>query len=137
MNFRRGSAAVRRQRTGGAGHTAETLRQRVRAEYPAIETANLPEAEVFQRYLRTVHGCEADYLETASTNCGNNISYLLDLLHAHGVPCRSLVLTQDATMQRRMAAGLAKMAPDIRYLNYAALQPVYGTRAANPAFASR
>ena len=190
---------------GGAGHTTETLRQRVHAEYPAIETANLPEAEVFQRYLRTVHGCEADYLETASTNCGNNISYLLDLLHAHGVPCRSLVLTQDATMQRRMAAGLAKMAPDIRCLNYAAyhaevvvqnntltyaqnihgmwdidryvnllmgeiprltddadgygprgknfiahvdvptkvraahaaLQPVYGTRAANPAFASR
>lgn len=190
---------------GGAGHTTETLRQRVHAEYPAIETANLPEAEVFQRYLRTVHGCEADYLETASTNCGNNISYLLDLLYAHGVPCRSLVLTQDATMQRRMAAGLAKMAPDIRCLNYAAyhaevvvqnntltyaqnihgmwdidryvnllmgeiprltddadgygprgknfiahvdvptevraahaaLQPVYGTRAANPAFASR
>lgn len=137
MNFRRGSAAVRWQRTGGAGHTTETLRQRVHAEYQAIETANLPEAEVFQRYLRTVHGCEADYLETASTNCGNNISYLRDLLHAHGVPCRSLVLTQDATMQCRMAAGLAKMAPDIRCLNYAALQPVYGTRAANPAFASR
>ena len=33
MNFRRGSAAVRRQRTGGAGHTTETLCQRVRAEY--------------------------------------------------------------------------------------------------------
>ena len=105
---------------GGAGHTTETLRQRVHAEYPAIETADLPEAEVFQRYLRTVHGCEADLLETASTNCGNNISYLLDLLHAHGVPCRSVILTQDATMQRRMAAGLAKMAPDIRCLNYAA-----------------
>ena len=190
---------------GGAGHTTETLRQRVHAEYPAIETANLPEAEVFQRYLRTVHGCEADLLETASTNCGNNISCLLDLLHAHGVSCRSIILTQDATMQRRMAAGLAKMAPDIRCLNYAAyhaevvvqnntltyaqnihgmwdidryvnllmgeiprltddangygpngknfiahvdvpaevraahaaLQPIYGTRAANPAFASR
>ena len=33
--------------------------------------------------------------------------------------------------------ALPKMAPDIRCLNYAALQPVYGTRAANPAFASR
>ena len=40
MNFRRGSAAVRLQRTGGAGHTTETLRQRVHAEYQAIETAN-------------------------------------------------------------------------------------------------
>ena len=137
MNFRRGSAAVRRQRTGGAGHTTEPLRQRVRAEYPAIETANLPEAEAFQRYLRTVHGCEADYLETASTNCGNNITYLLDLLRENQISFRSIILTQDATMQRRMAAGLVKMAPDIRCLNYAALQPVYGTRAANPAFASR
>ena len=105
---------------GGAGHTTETLRQRVHAEYPAIETAGLPEAEVFQRYLRTVHGCEADLLETQSTNCGNNISYLLDLLREHAVPCRNIILTQDATMQRRMAAGLAKLAPDIRCLNYAA-----------------
>ncbi len=105
---------------GGAGHTTETLRQRVHDEYPAIETADLPEAEVFQRYLRTVHGCEADLLETQSTNCGNNISYLLDLLRTHDVPCRSIILTQDATMQRRMAAGLAKLAPDIRCLNYAA-----------------
>ena len=190
---------------GGAGHTTETLRQRVHAAYPDIETAGLPEAEVFQRYLRAVHGCEADLLETASTNCGNNISYLLDLLRANAVPCHSIILTQDATMQRRMAAGLQKLAPDIRCLNYAAyraevvvqnnvltyaqnihgmwdvdryvnllmgeiprltddpdgygpcgknfiahvdvraavraahaaLQPVYGTRAANPAFASR
>lgn len=105
---------------GGAGHTTEALRQRVHAEYPAIETAGLPEAEVFQRYLRTVHGCEADLLETQSTNCGNNISYLLDLLREHAVPCRSIILTQDATMQRRMAAVLAKLAPDIRCLNYAA-----------------
>ena len=40
MNFRRGSAAVWWQRSGVAGHTTETLRQRVRAEYQAIETAN-------------------------------------------------------------------------------------------------
>ena len=33
---------------GGAGHTTETLRQRVHSEYPDIETVGLPEAEVFQ-----------------------------------------------------------------------------------------
>ena len=48
---------------GGAGHTTETLRQTVHAEYPGIETAGLPESEVFQRYLKDVHFCEADYLE--------------------------------------------------------------------------
>ena len=37
---------------GGAGHTTEALRQRVHNEYPAIETAGLQEAEVFQRYLK-------------------------------------------------------------------------------------
>ena len=46
---------------GGAGHTTESLRQRVHSEYPAIETAGLPEAEIFQRYLREVYGCEADF----------------------------------------------------------------------------
>ena len=31
---------------GGAGHTTETLRQKVHSEYPDIETAGLPEAKV-------------------------------------------------------------------------------------------
>ena len=62
---------------GGAGHTTDTLRQQVRWEYPQIETDNLTEAEIFQGYLKNVHGCAADELETQSTNCGNNITYLL------------------------------------------------------------
>ena len=65
---------------GGAGHTTETLRQTVHSEYPAIETDGLPEAEIFQRYLKEVYSCEADHLETKSTNCGNNITLLLELL---------------------------------------------------------
>ena len=106
---------------GGEGHTTESLRLRVHGEYPQIETADLPEAEVFQRYLRHVHGCEADFLETASTNCGNNITNLLALLHAHSVPCESILLCQDATMQRRMDAGMRKYAPKgLRIVNYAA-----------------
>ena len=60
---------------GGAGHTTEALRQRVHNEYPAIETAGLQEAEVFQRYLNEVYSCEADYLESKSTNCGNAKAY--------------------------------------------------------------
>lgn len=106
---------------GGAGHTTETLRQRVRSEYPDIETAGLPEAEVFQRYLAHVYGLQADYLETQSTNCGNNITYLLDLLCGKNIPCKSIILTQDATMQRRMDSGLRKYAPEgLVIINYAA-----------------
>ena len=105
---------------GGAGHTTETLRRKVREEYPDIETEDLPEAEVFQKYLHNVYGCEADYLETESTNCGNNITYLLDLLREKSIPCRSIILSQDATMQNRMDAGMRKYVPeDAVIINYA------------------
>ena len=60
---------------GGAGHTTETLRQTVQSEYPSIRTDGLTEAEIFQKYLQEVYGYEADFLETRSTNCGNNITY--------------------------------------------------------------
>ena len=105
---------------GGAGHTTEALRQRVHDEYPAIETAGLPEAGVFQNYLREVHSCEADFLESKSTNCGNNITCLMDLLKKNNIKCSSIILCQDATMQRRMDAGLRKYTSgDLLIINYA------------------
>ena len=105
---------------GGAGHTTETLRQIIHQEYPEIETRDLPEAEIFQRYLKTLYGCKADYLETQSTNCGNNITYLLDLLREKNIGFKSIILSQDASMQRRMAAGLKKyVQEDIVIINYA------------------
>ena len=108
---------------GGAGHTTEALRQKVHNEYPAIETAGLQEAEVFQRYLKEVYSCEADYLESKSTNCGNNITYLLELLKKNNVKCSSIILCQDATMQRRMDAGLRKYtSDDLLIINYSAYQ---------------
>lgn len=70
---------------GGAGHTTDTLRQVVHLEYPDIETTDLSEAEIFQKYIKHVYGCMADYLETKSTNCGNNITYLLDLLKENNI----------------------------------------------------
>lgn len=97
---------------GGAGHTTEALRQKVHKEYPDIETGDKSEAEVFQSYLQTVHGCAADYLETASTNCGNNITCLLDLLREKGICFQSIILTQDASMQNRMDAGFRKYVQD-------------------------
>ena len=105
---------------GGAGHTTETFRQRVHSEYPEIETAGLSEAEIFQRYLQQVYGCKADYLETQSTNCGNNITNLLDLLCEKNIMWKSIILCQDASMQNRMDAGLRKYAPaDTIIINYA------------------
>lgn len=105
---------------GGAGHTTETLREIIHQEYPEIETKDLPEAEIFQRYLKTVYGCKADYLETQSTNCGNNITYLLDLLREENIGFKNIILSQDASMQRRMTSGLKKYVQgDITIINYA------------------
>ena len=108
---------------GGAGHTTDTLRQRVHKDYPNIETDGLSEAEVFSRYLDTIYGLRADYLEMKSTNCGNNITYLLELLEKEQIPFSSILLCQDATMQHRMEAGLRKYVDEnTTIINYAAYQ---------------
>lgn len=108
---------------GGAGHTTQTLRETVHAICPEIKTADEPEAVVFDRYLRSRYGLHADALETQSTNCGNNITYLLELLERGKIPCRSIILCQDATMQRRMEMGLRRYRPQgMEIINYAAYQ---------------
>lgn len=103
---------------GGAGHTTDTLRRKVHTEFPHIETDGLAEAEIFQAYLETVYGLKADFLECNSTNCGNNITYLLDLIREKELPFRSIVLAQDATMQYRMEAGLRKYITDTLIINF-------------------
>jgi uncharacterized SAM-binding protein YcdF (DUF218 family) len=105
---------------GGAGHTTETLRQKMHNEFPNIETANLSEAEVFAKYLKFQYGLEPDLLECNSTNCGNNITYLINLLKENEISFKSIILSQDATMQLRMDAGLRKyLDGDIQIINYA------------------
>ena len=105
---------------GGEGHTTETLRVKMHAQFPDIETANLPEAQVFAKYLEYQYGLKPDFLECKSTNCGNNITYLLELLRKNRIPCKSIILAQDATMQRRMEAGLKKYVDDhVQIINYA------------------
>lgn len=104
---------------GGAGHTTETLRKKVHTECPHIETDRLTEAEIFQAYLEAVHGLKADFLECQSTNCGNNITYLLNLIKEKELPFRSVILAQDASMQRRMEAGLRKYKTDTLIINFA------------------
>jgi uncharacterized SAM-binding protein YcdF (DUF218 family) len=105
---------------GGAGHTTETFRARVRGLCPDLAFPDdAPEADVFEKYLEKYHGLRADLLETRSTNCGNNVTYLRDFLAAEGVACQSLIIAQDATMQRRMQAEVEKEMPGVTPINYA------------------
>lgn len=104
---------------GGAGHTTQTLRDKVHALYPDMETADSPEAVLFAEYLKREYGLSADCLETASTNCGNNITNLLELMNKENIACDSVILCQDATMQRRMSLTLRKYEPAMKIINYA------------------
>lgn len=104
---------------GGEGHTTPNLRERVHALYPHIDTENMPEAHVFAHYLKERYDLEADFLETESTNCGNDITNMLEVLGNNGVAFSSIILSQDATLQLRMDAGLRKYAPELSIINYA------------------
>lgn len=105
---------------GGAGHTTETLRLNVHKEFPMIKTDGRTEAEIFDEYIKYKYGLQADYLENKSTNCGNNITYLLELLKRENISFKSIILSQDATMQRRMEAGLCKYVDEnVIIINYA------------------
>ena len=106
---------------GGAGHTTETFRQKVHTLFPTLKTSGKTEAEVYDMYLAYKYGLHADLLECQSTNCGNNVTYLLELLEANSIRIQSLLIAQDATMQCRMDAGFRK------YLNQSATIINYAT----------
>ena len=108
---------------GGYGHTTATLQQTVQNAYHDIPAKNMQEAEIFAALLKKRFGLEVDFLETASTNCGNNITYLLELLKDKQIDFHSIILSQDATMQKRMAACLQKyVASAVTIINYAVYQ---------------
>ena len=80
---------------GGAGHTTETLREIIGKNFNGIDTKNLTEAEMFNIYIKEMYGLQADYLECNSTNCGNNITLLLELMQTNHIKCDSIILAQQ------------------------------------------
>lgn len=108
---------------GGFGHTTESLQKTVSNKYPDIKADDMQESEIFSALLKKRFGLAADYLETKSTNCGNNITYLLDLLRKKHIEFQSIILAQDTTMQRRMSACLAKYVDSsVKIINFATYQ---------------
>lgn len=116
----RNNIAKRYVIVGGAGHTTETLRLKMKEAVPCMNTDGVTEAELFSGYLQYTYNLQPDLLECRSTNCGNNITYLLDLLKEKGISFNSIILCQDAAMQRRMDAVLRKYEPGKIIINYAA-----------------
>lgn len=108
---------------GGEGHTTNTLRNKISAELPCIDAQMKTEAELFSAYIKYKYGLTADYLENKSTNCGNNIVNLLNLIKKKKLNVKSMILIQDRTMQRRMDAVAKKYVPDdTLIINYPAYE---------------
>ncbi|MGT2907355.1 YdcF family protein [Streptococcus dentiloxodontae] len=110
---------------GGAGHTTDGLRRQMALLFPDLNSQNLTEAELFAAYIRRNYQLTADLLETQSTNCGNNITLMLNLLEKSQIEAKSFILCQDAAMQLRMSATLKKFRPDALIINYAAYQAFF------------
>lgn len=108
---------------GGRGHStwglSDFMRDYMRThggqaapEFAGLDVDHASEAEMIAAYLHREHGVAPDWLEYRSTNCGNNITFLLDLLEEKGYLPQTLILSQDAVMQRRMVATLARQVQD-------------------------
>lgn len=109
---------------GGRGHTTSSLENKFYELYPnADKTSILPEiseAEIFRNYLKYKYELTPDLIEIYSTNCGNNITNLLDLLKKENITFENIIISQDATMQLRMEAILKKyISKNIKIINYA------------------
>jgi uncharacterized SAM-binding protein YcdF (DUF218 family) len=106
--------------SGGAGHTTATLRETVRRSVPGLDVPDdVTEAELLASVLERRHGLTPDLLETRSTNCGNNITFVLDLLAEREISARDVIICQDATMQLRMDAGMRAASPETTVVDYA------------------
>ncbi|MCF6160276.1 ElyC/SanA/YdcF family protein [Furfurilactobacillus milii] len=107
---------------GGAGHTTPLLRTQM-AQHGIVAPEDATESALFQRYLLEKFDDHVDLLETKSTNSGNNVTNTLALLKNQQLKINTLGIMQDATMQRRLAAGFKKFAPQITLINYATYAP--------------
>ncbi|MFI3326173.1 MAG: YdcF family protein [Clostridia bacterium] len=103
---------------GGAGHTTNNLREQMANLFKDLDTTNMQESELFRHYIKTLYSVDVDYIETKSTNCGNNITFLTNLIEKENLQCDNIILSQDASMQKRMWAVLKKYKPNLNIINY-------------------
>lgn len=106
---------------GGEGHTTESLRQAIHNAYPEIVTAGKMEADVMSEYIRLKYDIDKILIERDSSNCGNNVTYALDVMKQNRLYPSNIIIIQDSTMQCRMDAGFRKYLQDseVEIINFA------------------
>ncbi len=109
----RAGVARRLVTVGGAGHTTPAFRARMKEGCPSLAVSGRAEADILAEYLSLNYGIDTALRENRSTNSGENARFLLRLLDEAGMAHGSMIVLQDATMQRRMAATLRLLTDDI------------------------
>jgi uncharacterized SAM-binding protein YcdF (DUF218 family) len=106
---------------GGEGHTTESLRRTIHNAFPEIETTGKMEADIMSEYINRKYDIDNILIERHSTNCGNNITYALDVMKQHNLSPSNIIIVQDSTMQLRMEAGFRKYLQDsnVKVINFA------------------
>lgn len=111
---------------GGIGHTTQSLRTKFQERFSDMAVAGRTEAGMIADYLDRAYAIRDILMETASTNCGNNVINALRMLRNNDIEARSLLILQDPSMQRRMAAGFAKVlgaTTAVQVISYAPYHP--------------
>lgn len=107
---------------GGMGHTTAAFLERFESALPAGHSAT--EGEYMKEYLQSAFGIpEEDLLvESASTNCGENVRFALRILQEQNALPASTIVLHDSTMQRRIGATLDRWWPEntTRFVHFAA-----------------
>lgn len=109
---------------GGEGHTTESLRRAIHNASPEIETTEKMEADIMSEYIKRKYNIDKILIERNSTNCGNNITYALDVINQNNLSPNNMIIVQDSTMQCRMDAGLRKYLRNskVEVINFASYQ---------------
>lgn len=120
---------------GGIGHSTSYLVANVYNNplYKDTETSGLPEADIFKSILiRHLGMLEKDIIiENKSTNCGSNAVEALRVLKENNMYPKSIILTQDPTMQLRSHASFTKVwnsEKNVQFISYAPFIPLLELR---------
>ncbi len=112
--------------SGGRGHTTEGLIATILAEHPGLVPEHATEADALVAYLEHRGEPAPDLIERRSTNCGNNVSFTLDVLRGAGIDPDTIIVVQAPIFMRRMKATFELQEPSIRIIGL----PAYDVRVA-------
>lgn len=107
--------------SGGIGHTTNELWHVISENFPDIDALNRPEADIIADYFKLIHGIDKPLIENQSTNCGNNVTFALNVLKEKSILPKNIIIIQDSTMQQRMDATFKKFLENenINIINFA------------------